>query len=359
MKRKNFVKLTAIATAAAMAISPAMVFAADSEVTDPANATSTINGAGGLEGIVNKEVFKVVLPTVQDTNFTLDPQGLLKIANKDAYAIGAGAIYFTNKASDGGQDTYSGTSDAIEILNKSSYAIDVAFSVKVELPEGITMVESEDALANATTPSVYLAMKEENDTAATALKAGDNVAVVKTVAGVAEDANNDAAGKGYYIKADTSGATRTYTYELGSGFANTDAKKASYKLSGKCDSTADWSKVNALEADKKNVKTTIVWTAKKHEDYTDATAHGNWSSGTLWLAKDANTGFSTTGLIVEVSDGGTTYKTLASDKYGVNDGGWVSTTWGNIIEELGVDVPSGTVYIRVTDGSVRYVFENK
>lgn len=356
MKRNNFIKLTAVATAAAMALSPAMVFAA--EETNPANATSTINGAGGLEGLVNKEVFRVVLPAIQDTNFTLDPQGLLKIADSTNYTIGAGAIYFANKINDS-TTKYSDTSDAIEILNKSSYDIDVAFSVKVELPEGVTMVESEDALKTAKTPSIYLEMKEEDATAAVVLKEGDNVAAIKNVAGVAEDASNSATGKGYYIKADTSGSTRTYTYELGSGFVDADdAEKASYKLKGKCDSTSDWSAINALADDKKNVKTTIVWSAKKHEDYTDTTASGNWSGGALWLSKDGSTGFSTTGLSVEVSDGGTTYTTLASDKYNVNDAGWVSLTWDSIVSGIGNE-PTGNAYVRVTDGSTRYVFENK
>lgn len=356
MKRKNFVKLTAMVTAVAVAISPAMVFAADTESADDATtAGDTINGEGGLEGIVNKDVFKVVLPAVQDTNFTLDPQGLLKIADSTNYGIGPGAIYFKNTASDG-TITYTGTSDAIEILNKSSYDIDVAFSVKVELPEGVTMAESEDALTSAKTPSVYLEMKEAEDSTATALKVGDNAAAVKKVDGVAEDANNSATGKGYYINADTSGSTRTYTYKLGSGFTNTDAKKASYTLSGKCDSISDWSAVNALDADKKNVKTTIVWSAKKHEDVT--AAHGSWSGSTLWISKDADTGFSTTGLTVEVSDGGTTYTALTSGQYSVSDAGWVSITYNNLVAGLG-SAPTGTLYIRVTDGTTKYVFENQ
>lgn len=264
MRRKHFVKLTALATAAVMAVSPAVVFADDS-TPGATSAGSSIEGTGNLEGIVNKDVFKVKLPTTAtgDTNFILDPQGLLNIANNTLYQGGTGAIYFKNKGASGAADTYSNTSDAIEIINKSSYDIDVAFSVKVELPEGVQMVETKAALADATKPSIYLEMKESEDEAPTALKAGDNSAKVKLVDKVAE-----AAGTGYEIKATakTDGTGYDYTYELGDSFDETAAAKASYTLSGQCDTTADWSAVNALEADKKTVKTTIVWSAKKHTD---------------------------------------------------------------------------------------------
>lgn len=266
MKRRNFVKLTAMATAMAMAVSPAMVFAADSESTDGATtAGSTINGDGKLEDYIKKDVFKVVLPTNGDANFKLDPQGLLNVADKDKYTVGPGAIYFTNKpATDGGDATYSNQSDAIEIINKSSYDIDVDFSVKITLPEGVTMVESAADLTDAETPSVYLAMKESGDASATALKAGDNKAETKKVAGVPEDTTNTtkADATGYLITATSDGnGGYTYKYELGDKFDVDTAPKASYILTGNCDTTVDWS---ALKD--KDVTTEIVWSAKKHVD---------------------------------------------------------------------------------------------
>jgi len=94
------------------------------------------------------------------------------------------------------------------------------------------------------------------------------------------------------------------------------------------------------------------------ENFTDTTASGNWSGSDLWLSKDGTDGFSTTGLKVEVSDGGTTYKTLTADQYTVNEAGWVSTTWANIVAGIGSE-PSGHAFIRITDGTTRYVFENK
>lgn len=263
MKRKNFVKLTAMATAAVMAASPAMVFAANTESADgDTSAGSTINGSGELEDYISKDVFKVVLPTNTDANFTLDPQGLLQVADSSAYTLGAGAVYFANKQDDG-STTYSNTSDPIEVINKSSYDIDVDFSVKVTLPEGVTMVESAADLANATTPSVYLAMKETDDTDATALKLGDNKAEVKAVNGVPEDTTNTTKenATGYLITATGTAGNYTYKYELGDKFDMDTAPRASYTLTGECDTIADWS---ALKD--KDVTTEIIWSAKKHTD---------------------------------------------------------------------------------------------
>lgn len=265
MKRKNLVKLTAIATAAAMAISPAMVFAADSD-DDATEAGDEINGSGSLEDYISKDVFKVVLPALTDANFTLDPQGLLNVANSSTYTAGPGAIYFEHKpTTTGGNSTYSDTSDPIKIINKSSFKIDVDFSVEVTLPEGITMVESSAALANATTPSVYLEMKEAGDTNATVLKVGKNTAATKEVNGVPEDTTANvtkATATGYLITATDAGNGKyTYKYELGDAFVEANADNANYTLKGACDTTADWS---ALKD--KNVTTKIIWSAKKHTD---------------------------------------------------------------------------------------------
>lgn len=286
MKRRNFVKLTAIATATAMAISPTMIFAANGESDDDAtSAGTTINGSGDLEGYISKEVFKVVLPTNSDANFTLDPQGLLKVADSNAYGIGAGAIYFANVGDSG--TTYSNTSDPFEIINKSSYDIDVDFSVKVTLPEGVTMVASEDDLDNATTPSVYLAMKEADDASVTVLKAGENTAATKQVDAVPEDTTNTTKddATGYLITATGSAGNYTYKYELGAKFDVDSADRASYTLTGRCDTKADWS---ALEG--KNVTTEIVWSAKKHTDSVLSVSSVSASNNTLTV----NEGFTVT-----------------------------------------------------------------
>ncbi len=255
MKNAKIRKIVAISAATSMVLVPANVFAADTESTDGAtNAGSTIEGSGSVEEFINKDVFKVTLPTC-DIDFTIDPQGLLGKADKDTYTGGAGAVYFKNAGES--TDTYSNESDPMTIGNKSSYDVDVSFSVEVTIPDGITMAESEDALASVTSPSLYLGLKVD-DAAAVALTSGANSATVKQLAKVPE-----ADGTGYEIKATPKddGTGYTYSYSLGDSFDPSTIKSANYILTGKCDSTADWSSVKTETVDAK-----VVWSCTKHTD---------------------------------------------------------------------------------------------
>lgn len=257
MKYENFKKMVAMATAAVMVVSAPMVALATESDDGDTSKGGTISGTGSVEDYVNKDKFKVVLPTVTDVNFTLDPQGLLEVADEETYTLGEGAVYFANVGEDG--TTYSETSDVIEIVNKSSYDIDVEFSIEVTMPEGVTLVESEEALVDATTPSVYLAMQEDADESATALVPGANVYATKQVVGIPET-TDDAVG--YEIVANGNAETGyTYTYKLSDNYDDKDAARAKYTITGACDTTADWSAVKDAE-----VVATVVWSATKHVD---------------------------------------------------------------------------------------------
>lgn len=256
MKYENFKKMVAMATAAVMVVSAPMVALATESDDGDTSKGGTISGTGSVEDYVNKDKFKVVLPTVTDVDFTLDPQGLLEVADEETYTLGEGAVYFANVGDDG--TTYSETSDVIEIVNKSSYDIDVEFSIEVTMPEGVTLVDSKEALADATTPSVYLAMQEDADSAATALVSGDNAYATKQVAGIPET-TDDAVG--YEIVATQGDDGYTYAYQLNSSYDDASAARAKYTITGACDTTADWSAVKDAE-----VAATVVWSATKHVD---------------------------------------------------------------------------------------------
>lgn len=383
MKNGTLKKTMALAMTAALAMSPMTAMASEFN-TDPVDPRQEINGNGELEGFVNKNVFKIVLPTTPGIGFKLDPQGLLKVADPTKYTIGDGAVYFTNAAEaavemvpgtvsafsitretaassrefesvstgitvelaqptdqtaakneyKNGVYTFNGTdkwideftgveivntsvtitdsdnlaapasgdtitvtgytkakaekaaaftntSDKIKIINKSSYDVDVEFDVEVTLPAGVSLVESAADLANATTPSVYLTMKEK-DKDAVALKSKDTtrdgsnapnyvnvyeavkVDKVPTASGDAAHTNRVA---GYEIKATGPDAQGKYSYSYGLSrdYDDDNADYAEFVLSGSCDSTADWSTVRDLDTNK-NVQTKITWSAKKHVD---------------------------------------------------------------------------------------------
>lgn len=308
MKNARFTKLIAVATMAAMVLTPASVFADDS-AEGATSGEGTIYGTGDLEDYVSKEVFRISLPTVSSTDFTIDTQGLLHVASANDYKVEKGAIYFTNApAVSGDSSTYSSTSDPIEIINKSSFPIDVDVTVKVTPPTGLTMVEEESALDSATAPSLYLAMKEEKDESATALKSGTNEAATKTLDGVAE-------GEDGYVM---SVSGDEYSYKLSDTFDVSKAARASYTLTGACDQAADWT---ALKDE--SVATETVWTAKKAEE-TDSEPKVNVTAATYDRSQDLKISISL-GSRTKAVEGVTkigysstetgTYTTLASDKW--------------------------------------------
>lgn len=326
-------RLMAGTLAATMVLgSSMMVFAADPQ-------TGSATGSGESIGHVDKEVLAVTLPTEGDAlnqtfAYKVDPERVIDLAGKltddTAVTKNADGVYFKNK-----DNTYSSSSDEVEFEGKNSVAVDVSVKAEVTASAGgkdIALVADDAALTAATTPALLMNLTVGTETKAIT---SDGATAQAKLEGVPDNFAVTVEGGAYKYsaKADATGW-----------------KTTTVKLSGKTNNMDVPSDMTAPQ-----IK--LTWTVAKHEDYTDATAHGNWSGGSLWLAKDASTGFSTTGLVVEVSDGGTTYQTLASDKYSINDAGWVSTTWENIVAGIGSE-PAGTAYVRITDGTTRYVFVN-
>lgn len=261
MRKTKIAKVIAASTAATMLLAPATVFAED--VTDVGSASSGIEGDGELEGYVNKDVFRVVLPTIQNVNFTLDPQGLLNKADSTKYPTASGAVYFENAPTGGGTDpTYTNTSDEITIYNKSSYDVEVGLSVT--LNTGDVALAAKDALASAKAPSLYLGLIKGSDAAA-AITTPTYDSAAATVTKVPE-ADGTTVTKGYQITASQTAVEGVeqspngyyYTYELTPGFADTDAQKITYKLEGACDASSDWSKIDTTAVTAK-----VAWTITK------------------------------------------------------------------------------------------------
>ncbi len=327
-------RLMAGTLAATMVLgSSMMVFAADPQ-------TGSATGTGESIGHVDKEVLTVTLPTEdaalnQTFAYKVDPERVIDLAGKltddTAVTKNADGVYFKNK-----DNAYSSSSDEVEFEGKNSVAVDVSVKAEVTASAGgkdIALVADDAALTAATTPALLMNLTVGTETKAI------------TSEGATAQAKLEGVPDNFAVTVEDG----AYKYSAKDGA--TGWKKTTVKLSGKTNNMD-------VPSDMTAPVIKLTWTVAKHEDYTDATAHGNWSGGSLWLAKDASTGFSTTGLVVEVSDGGTTYQTLASDKYSISDAGWISTTWDNLVSSLGSE-PTGNIFVRVTDGTTRYVFENK
>lgn len=239
----------------------------------------------------------------------------------------ADGVYFKNK--DG---SYSSSSDEIPFEGKNSVAVDVSVAAEVtSVDTDIALVASDDELTNATTPALLMN-----------LTVGDDVKAI-TSTGTAAKAKLDGVADNFEAKLED-GAYKYVAKADAAGWNSTTVK-----LTGKTN------KVDVPDA-MTAPQITLTWTIAKHVDaptYTEETCHGNWSAGVLWLAKDSSTGFSSSSLTVEVSEDGSNYSTVATDKYTVDENNWISMPWASITETLGAE-PSGTYYVRITDGSVRY-----
>lgn len=307
--------------------------------------------AGTVSSSIAADTNKDYQVTVSDlaTNATYTYDGS---AWKDADG-NAATVTITVKASDGttagtlangdtvtvsgavaaGSGSYSNSSDPVKFEGKNSVDVDVTVAATVAAGSNdIVLVEDEEALAAATTPALLMTMKVGANSKAI-IPAGTSA---KTkIAGVADN---------FEVTVDSSN---------------------NYKYAAKSSPVKAWDATSLQLVGKTNQKDvsdatltvptiTLTWTITK----ADPAAYGTWSGSELWLGKDANTGFSTTGLTVEVSEDATIFNALASSKYNTNDDGWVSISWDNIVEGLG-DEPTGAFYVRITEGTTKYIFTNE
>lgn len=353
MRNLKASKTLAAVLAATMVLSPATALASDTgdtgdttpatgDVTDIDDASGELNGSGNFEGYVDKNVFRIVLPTVSNVDFSIDPQGLLGKADKDKYTLGEGAVYFTNApTTDGDAATYSATSDAISFVNKSSYAIKVGLAVTLNTGD-IAIAKSAD-IATATEPSLSLGLIEGSN-AAVDIDSASFKSTATKVNGVPEKTDS---AEGYEIKATAKdGGGYTYTYELSDSFDPDTAAKAEYKLTGKCNNVAGWGTIEDTAVTAK-----IAWTV------TNATAPG--ISGTTYSRGSSTNTYALENITqeiksIEVSTNGTTAAgALPSGAYSVNDDKTTLTIDGTKNTFIGAGGVGAVRYFIVTfaDGS--------
>ena len=251
--RKRFLALVAVA---AMVLAPCTAFATDT-TTSPAIDGSEVDGS--FEGWVNKDVFKVELPTLSTQfNYILDPQGLIA----DSKAAGTGdqtglvkddykgkkfepdaTLFFKHTTPTVGTSyDYSSTSDALTVVNKSSIPVNVQVAIT---PTGSAVAFATDkAFTNSTNPEVYI-----------------GIVGLTTDGAVAVDPDSESATATAQIEAVTADAfevhynsgTGSYSYELKAGFS--DFPELSFSLEGAANPKADWSSLAEIDPG-----LNVVWT---------------------------------------------------------------------------------------------------
>jgi hypothetical protein len=267
-------KLVAGVLCTSMILGSTMIAFADDTDADtttlPSEAASLGSGTGTSEGYVVLDVTKVVLPTAATVDYAIDPQGLLYKAEAATYKTDGAAVYFKN-TSESGDVTYSDTSDAMTIKNKSSYAVDVAVTVGVKNGSGEALSQiklaEKDALASAKDPSLYLGVLVGADEKAVT-KDGQTVSATAAAVPVVDGTSVTAGYQLVATKTAKDGVTASasgyyYYYDLTSGYTPGTDQIVSFKLTGAANGVEAWKDVT------ETVATSLTYTITKHSDVPD------------------------------------------------------------------------------------------
>ncbi|MDE6433395.1 MAG: hypothetical protein K2L07_04125 [Lachnospiraceae bacterium] len=257
-------RLMALTMVGVLMCAPLTAFA--TEVDEESSAQGNITGSGDVEGIVNKDVFKVVLPTVAagDTtfNFILDPQGLIKDTDGSKYTnatfdAAAKGLYFANPQ-DGGSTKYMASSPALTATNKGTVDVDVTLTATADADslkdadKGYTIgLAADDTFANDKTTSVYLALVSGDQTAALT---ADGATITDTLAAAPSDA--------YEVTYNSTSSKYEYGLTAAAQAADyTGFKSLDFNLTGACNTDADWA-----VAEDAAPSVNVAWTLEKHID---------------------------------------------------------------------------------------------
>lgn len=313
-------KLMALGLAGCLMAMPVAVFA-DEATTSPAAGNTT--GTGNVEGVVDKDIFKVELPTIaaNDTtfNFILDPQSLLVDTSGAAYSgatFSGTGLYFKNVSDSGA--TYSATSDSLTVTNKGTVGVDVSLTATVSTADGLTFESTDTDLNTKTTNSIYLALKTDATDNNTAVV--DNATLKATIS----DSLTAAPAGAYKVVYDTT--NKVYSYDLDSNFSGS-FDSLTFNLTGACNTNTavDWS---ALENVAPSVN--VAWTLTEHVDIVEpepVEAICVLQDSTFWIGPDAsaaNVAFDADAVISDVKVNGTTCAYTMTNNY-------VTISWANIV----------------------------
>ena len=237
---------TSVTAMAATTLATPSVTASPSDITDKDQAGGTLGGTGNVAGIVDKNVFHIVVPTIVDDttyyDFILDPQGLINKTNGvslngatyDNTAVRT--LYFRNIPNGddlaGSTYDYSNVSQGFQVTNKSTMDVDVTFTAELtNLNEGITLAAKDDFTddqGDATEDtSIYLGIIKDTATAVAVADGGTSVPAQlgKAPANAYKEGYTEDGGFVYALDPTATGVTFSSTV---------------YKLTGASNPAGDW-----------------------------------------------------------------------------------------------------------------------
>lgn len=240
----NYKKVLAGALATSMVMGNSLiVFAADQ--------TGNTSGDGSFEGTADvPDVFKVTLPTVTSGTFDYiaDPEGLASGSAADKYsgaAFDTGSLFFKTTNPDDNSIKYSSTSEKIEVVNKSSIAVDIDVKATVTPVAGINLSESNTFATDDKSTSIYLELTDGTEKGV--LSNTEEAAISKNIPGAptAYETKWNSTTSKYEKKEKATIPTDAY-----------DNSKYEFYLTGVSNANGDWSDASLLPS------IDLVWTVE-------------------------------------------------------------------------------------------------
>lgn len=214
----NYKKFLACVLAGSMVVGSSFAVFAE-------NQSGSTSGSGSLDIVEKSDVFSVDLPTIPESgdttfNYILDPTGVIKATEAEKYSGATFAdgktVYFANQpATESGAVSYSDTSDALTITNKSTMDVSVTVKATVKTVDGIKMSTTDTFDADDTEAKLYLALKDKDSTnSATAITANgaELTSTINALAGAYETKYEN----GKYVKKlkTNPGTFNTYSFQI-------------------------------------------------------------------------------------------------------------------------------------------------
>jgi hypothetical protein len=344
MKMNKFKRIVATAMMTIMALGSSMTAFAAGDTT----ATGTDKSTNHLD----TDYVDWTLPTAgsvgETFNFWVDPEDILAKADKLPDGTDAkdyhndNLVYF--KVSENGAVSYNSTSNSVSMNIKNYVSANVIVKATLKNADATRIPFAKDDAeieANTTAEKASLLLKLNVGTSSNAIVDSGSTAEYE-VAGQPDN---------FGVSLNSAANAEVISYKL-TPSENATWSSVSINLSGKASQGEVTDSLIAPQVE-------LTWDIKSTAggNYEEKSAYGKWSGTTLWMGVDSSTGFSGSSVKVEASIDGTTYTTVAAEKYSYSSS-WVSIAWSSITDAVG-DANPATAYVRVTDGKTRYTYKAK
>lgn len=210
-------------------------------------------GAGDLDVVKDSDVFSVVVPTDAGTTFDyiVDPLGVIKETDAEKYGNkvfeDGPTVFFQNTDAEvsPGEYNYSGTSNKLKAINKSTKAVDLSVEATLTGTDEVTMAE-----AGTVTGTTDVLLNLQLNGGAAGAAASETAAIGAGSSDAEITAAIDETANAY----ETKYVNGKYVKQIKDSLTDDDFEAYEFWLTGKANASSDWADVTTLP------EVNVVWT---------------------------------------------------------------------------------------------------